>query len=308
MSYIEKIGVSNALNSILVNEGIRPAMLVQPNDYNEATGSDPTTKDIVQTIQATFPEFIIHEDYDIYQGVIMTKNNDYKKLQHISLEKMGEILGYPCYKDFELVDRNQIHSTFHLYVKEKNQTETIIYANVCNDNSKMSFFQDIANNSKKVFQSKNYKKLLGDFEIEDVFVVHEESTPTRSLIDKLIDNTTLDDHEINEILNIFYNFGFSESLENYFQNNFQYYNPIHKGILLSLLVNEKNDILSPFCPIQRFPREQEQHDNIVNSWEKDIIDLLERTKIPTSLSNGSGSKKRRKKSIKGKTKKVKPYA
>ena len=36
MNIIKDIEIDNILNAILVNENIRPAMLVQPADYNEA--------------------------------------------------------------------------------------------------------------------------------------------------------------------------------------------------------------------------------------------------------------------------------
>jgi len=43
MSINEKkdLNIDIILNCILVNEGVRPAMLVQPADYNEATHNDP---------------------------------------------------------------------------------------------------------------------------------------------------------------------------------------------------------------------------------------------------------------------------
>ena len=45
------------LNCILVNENVRPAMLVQPADYKEATHNDPKTKSIIEGIEKYFPEY-----------------------------------------------------------------------------------------------------------------------------------------------------------------------------------------------------------------------------------------------------------
>jgi hypothetical protein len=64
-SLIEKIGIENVLNSILVNENIRPAMLIQPADYGEATGNDPETKSIVNEIKTYFPDLKPSENYEI---------------------------------------------------------------------------------------------------------------------------------------------------------------------------------------------------------------------------------------------------
>ncbi len=90
-------------------------------------------------------------------------------------------------------------------------------------------------------------------------------------------------------------------LQLYFLEKFQYNNPIHKGILLSLLVNEVNDILSPFTPLQNYPEQKENVYKIIEAWEKELIDVLERTKQNQPLQqNGNGNRKTRK--MKPKTK------
>ena len=61
-SFIEKIGIDNVLNVILVNENVRPAMLVQPADYDERTHNDPKTKSIIETIT---PFYISNADFYI---------------------------------------------------------------------------------------------------------------------------------------------------------------------------------------------------------------------------------------------------
>ena len=37
---LKKIGIENIINAILVHENVRPAFLLQPADFNEATGKD----------------------------------------------------------------------------------------------------------------------------------------------------------------------------------------------------------------------------------------------------------------------------
>lgn len=39
MNIIKDIGIHNIFNAILVNENVRPAMLVQAANYNEAKGN-----------------------------------------------------------------------------------------------------------------------------------------------------------------------------------------------------------------------------------------------------------------------------
>lgn len=46
--------MENIVNAILVNEDVRPAMLIQPNDYGEAKGIDPKTLKSINEIKNFF--------------------------------------------------------------------------------------------------------------------------------------------------------------------------------------------------------------------------------------------------------------
>ena len=46
----------------------------------------PKTKSIIEKIKEKFPNLLFSEDYEIYQGVIISKNN-YNGKKDISLEK-----------------------------------------------------------------------------------------------------------------------------------------------------------------------------------------------------------------------------
>lgn len=291
MSLIEQIGIENVLNSILVNENVRPAMLVQPANYNEATGKDPKTNSIVEAIKKHFPTLLFSEDYKTYQGVIISKTN--YNGQEISLERMGKILGYPCYKDFDNINPADISYSINVHAKQKDSNTTAeLFSNVCKDETNIENFKSFANKAKIAFDKKEYNEILNGIEIDNVDIEIDKIIPTQSIINKLIDNRKLD-----KIQGILFNFGFSIELQLYFLEKFQYNNPIHKGILLGLLVREKNDILTPFTPLQDHPEQSKQVDKIIESWEKDLIDVLERTKQSQSLhENGNRGK------IKSKTK------
>jgi hypothetical protein len=277
MSLIEKIGIGNVLNSILVNENVRPAMLVQPADYNEATGQDPKTKSIKKEIIRRFPELLLSEDYNAYQGVIISKTN--YNGQEISLEKMGEILGYPCSKDFDTIDDEKISYSISIYAKHKNNQNTILFPNICKDKTNISKFESYVDKAKKAFHKDDYKDILNGYEVEDVYVKIDKIVPTQEIINKLLRNETLEQNEIDKIQNILFNLGFSMEIQFYFLDHFQYKNPIHIGILLSLLLNEKNNILLPFTPLQDFPTEQKELEGITKTWEKDLLILLRITEI-----------------------------
>ncbi len=296
MTLIDKIGIGNVLNSILVNENIRPAMLVQPADYDEATGKDPTTKSIVKEIKTRFPLLQLSEDYETYQGVIISKNN--YNGQDISLERMGEILGYPCYQDFDNINNENISYAIDIIVQEKNNNIQL-FSNICSNDKNIEKFKDIANKANIAFHKEEYNDILNGTEINNVYVEIYKIVPTQVIIDNLIENVTLDQDEINKIHNILLNFGFSDKLNNFFINNFQYANPIHKGILLDLLIKEKNDILSPFYPLQQYPQQQKEVDIITKELENHLIYILEKTKLPLN-QNGNGKKTKRRRKYKSK--------
>jgi hypothetical protein len=304
MSLIKQIGIGNVLNSILVNENVRPSMLVQPADYNEATGKDPRTKSIIEAIKTQFPELQFSEDYKTNQGVIISKKN-YNGRKDISLERMGEILGYPCYQDFNNIDPETVSYSINIYVKQKNSKITQLFANICKDDTNIEKFKSFANKAKIALDKEDYKDILDGFEIDTVDVEIKKIVPTQLIIRHLIENKTLEQDEIDKIQNILFNFGFSMELQFYFLDNFQYANPIHKGILLDLLVKEKNDTLSPFYPLHNYTAQQNEIDEITKAWEKDTLYILEKTKLPVNQI-GKGNKKTKRKQqtiIKEKTRK-----
>ena len=302
MSLIEQIGIEIVLNSILVNEDVRPAMLVQPANYNEATRKDPKTNSIIEAITVHFPNLSFSEDYNIYQGVIISKTN--YNGQEISLERMGEILGYPCYKDFNTIDPTHISYSINVYVKQKNSNETIeLFSNICKDETNIEDFKTFAYNAKIALNKKEYQDMLNGIEIDKVDIEIEKIIPTQAIINKLINNIQLQQDELDKIQNILFNFGFSMELQLYFLEKFQYTNPIHKGILLGLLVNEVNDTLSPFTPLHNYPEQKKNVYKIIETWEKDIIDILERTEQTNPLQqNGNGNRKKMKSKTKRRNK------
>ena len=56
---MSEIGLEEYINCVLVNTDVRPAFLIQPADYREATSNDPKTRAIVSAIRRTFPDLIV---------------------------------------------------------------------------------------------------------------------------------------------------------------------------------------------------------------------------------------------------------
>ena len=98
------------INCILVDNDIRPSMLIQPQDYGEATGSDINTKLILTEIKQIFPQLIHSENYKVYQGILISKKSYDDR--DIDLQNMGRILGYPCYADLIILIIPKLHIIF----------------------------------------------------------------------------------------------------------------------------------------------------------------------------------------------------
>ena len=272
LNYIKDLEINILLNAILVNENVRPAMLVQPIDYNEKKGTDKKTLTIVNGIKKIFPDLYLTDNYEIYQGTIISKKKIPLEKGFISLEDMGNILGYPCYKDFEDANRDDILYEIALIASYNNNSEIQLFVNVCKDKKTLKNFDLIAKKAFEVLTSRKYNNLLKGININRVYVNVENIIPTQFVINKLITNKKVTQEEKDKISEILYNCGFSDDLSYY---DFQYNNKIHKGILLDILIRERFDTL---CPLQKYSSQESEVDRITNKFEKGLIDVLNKTR------------------------------
>jgi hypothetical protein len=303
---MNSIEPENLLNLILVRENVRHAFLLQPIDYNETTGNDPKMSSILFEIKKQFPDLIHSDNYETYQGTIISKIS-YNGQTNIDLNKMGEILGYPCYEGFvEITPDDETYTiSVIVYIQiqnikndnsllemqnelENNQYLPLLpllpielFVNKCKDTSKIQLFNDFIEKAKHVFEKEKYKQMFSQecgFIIDKIKLNVEKNITIQCLINKLVANDTLDKNEKNEILNILYNLSFSNEFQDYFEDNFQYYNSIHIGILLGLLLYFKNDPLLAFVPLQKYPTQNKMVIQITKEWETDLMTLLNNTK------------------------------
>lgn len=276
---INIIGLENFLNLLLVRKKIRPAMLIQPSGYNERSGKDPKMTQILNTIKNEFPELNQSDDYEMYQGTIIS----YQKFngKHISMQKMGEILGYPCFSDYDPKKKENNNFVININVcytqKNTNTTHKIsLLTNVCKDILKIREYEIIAENAEK--EIKQFQHLLTDHEILKVEVHVEEIISVNSIINKLIINDTLNKKEQDEVVNILYNCGFDIDIQSEFVHHFQYKNLTHKGMLLQLLIQFENNPLEPFFPLYNYPEQDTLVNEITQKWGANFISTLEKTK------------------------------
>ena len=264
------------LNIILVKENIRPAFLFQPPSlflFQEIE------KEKTKTL---FPDLFYCDDYKNYQGTIISKQN-YNGRSDITNEEMGKILGYPCYKGFDKINKNKPYYTIDI-IASKHKEQFCLLTNVCLNKKKISMFENIAREAMVAFKKEKYDFL--ELNIEKVEVIVKKEIPTKFIIYKLTNNfsTLCSDEKINEeeklkIINILYNLGFSIALQIYFMDKFQYNNPIHIGILLAILLRDINDNLSPFFPLQNYPEQDMKVREINEKYETELIKCLIQSEV-----------------------------
>ena len=282
MPLIDDVGIEIALDAVLVDENVRPAMLVQPANSGERTHNDPITKNILKHIRRHFPHFIFSDDYEKYQGVIISKTKSYNDVR-ISINQMGSILGYPCYREFGHAGLDDVVTySMYIVVRQKNGIEAELITNVCNDLSRKKEYEELARKAGTALKKKKYVKLLGDsvgdFELDRVYVKVDKIIPTQSLITNLIDGKPLDKDEMEKLINIFYNFSLDDDFETSFLDLYQQDNPVHRGVLLTMLAHERYDMLSPFFPLQQYPGIDTQVEEKTAQWGHEIIRILFHTR------------------------------
>jgi hypothetical protein len=279
MSSINEIGLENLLNIILVIENIRPAFLIQPIDYGETSHNDTKTRYLLQCIKYNFPYLIHSFEYENYQGILISKSN-YNGIYDIDNTTMGKILGYPCYLEFNNLDRNNQTYSISVMVKLEDGQEINLFSNVCKDLTNLNIFQTIAQKSKEVLiNNTEYIKLLGNNKVIDVNIEYKAIVSHQSIINKLLSNGKIEPDDIWLISNIFYNNDYDDNIISKIMNTLQYNNPIHRGILLNILINDKNDILSPFYPLYKYPNEKKHVKIISKNLSNDLLSILESSYI-----------------------------
>jgi hypothetical protein len=269
------IGIDNLLNLILVIENVRPAYLFQPIDYKESSADGEKSKHILNQIKEVFPEL---KHYDTYQGVLISKKElNIDKNTIISSDEMGRILGYPCWDGFSKIDSTK-ETTYGVRIiviqtiKPFIYKETELISNICKDFSQFSnAYNNFIDRCEFVFARTPYNYL----NIKNV-VIHVEKYPSLdSILNKLASNIPLDNNDKDKISNIFYN----ACLNNLSSFHFEPDNPTHRGILLGILLNEKNSLLTPFMPFKPDSLKYAEICEISKNLEKDIIDMLHKSKI-----------------------------
>jgi hypothetical protein len=246
------------INVILANENIRPAVYIEDGS-------------IVEPIKKLFPNLIYSKFFD---GVIVSKRK-YANSKKMSANNFGKMLGYPCYSDFENLNRDIPYFTIELKVNYDNNKSIQLFGNVCKNEKNLKLFKLIAKKAEKVFQKEEYKEMIKPNIINYVYVNKEIEIPTQYLIDSLTNNKKLSKNEKLIISNKLHNIGTSK-IANY---NFQYNNQIHRGILIELLLRMKYHIISnEYLSLKFSSNEREEYGKTNLEYEKTLLNILDKTR------------------------------
>ena len=275
---IEIIGLAELANCILVMNGLREAMMILPNDYNECLSRDVRTNAILKGILLYYPE-LKHSDFGI-NGVVISKKT-YSNKEVFGDDSVGKVLGYPpsCTGDYKfiLANRDNIEiSTIevNMYFKKKYLRIPIpiqIFSYVCKDSATLPLMKEFAKKAHDVLTNDLFIGYIIDRVGADVIV----NTPPKMILDKLLSTDPLTEDFLDEVKNILYNIGFSDALQEY---NFQYHNTGHIGIVATIITYYINNPLAPFQPLQQFTVEKDVH-KIFCKWEVDLIKILNSMRI-----------------------------
>lgn len=304
---INKLGPKEYINCFLVTKKVREGFLFQTVDYNEYDINSPISKVKLNLIKDYFPSLIQTPNK---QGVLLSiKKFSLKEIEDDTI--LGKILGFPCTSLTKIITK--LNENPYL----KSRTIDIIVNIVLQDNEKniikrsvniISFrcldynkykksIEDLVSKIKKVFsEDSNMKEIIEDVKL-NVKTEYSEYNLTKLLSNY---NKKLSEQEILELNNYLYNIGFDIDFQLSIQDNIDYNNPIHRGILIGLLTYSKYPTIEPFIPLQNYGEKKDKEvDEITKKWGDFIIESINLT----SKKNGVKKKSRKSKSRKSKTKK-----
>jgi len=272
---MQVIGPGSILNCLLVKEGVRSGYLFQSYEQFQ-TPTKQTKKSLRfrgKTIKKLFPELKLTEEYQGNQGIIVSKKEIKGK---VDIERMGEILGYPCARGFSTLNRDKITYAIRIYANTSNGKHEI-FTNVCQSKKLLPVFKNIAKRAKEVF--KKYATFLSKFDliVHDVNVEVERNISDNYVIKKLLKNIELNADDKAQASNSIWNH-IGEKTQTYFDSHFQFHNPKHIGILIDILLNIKVDVMSPFYPLQPHP-EFDAVSKLLIQRDEEMVQILKRSEI-----------------------------
>lgn len=269
----EFVDLENFMNCYLVNEGVRPAYLYTHHNLDKEQSRIVLTK-LMTTCHKYFPELKM---YLITSYGLFISKTEIDKSKFNNCNDVGVILGYPQ----DTVKLTEINRDVKNYV----YNIKVIINNTPTSNVEVNIFSMVSQNSimDKLIPIKNdIEKCLKNTScpisqyLENVICEEEICYPPLYLVDKLVKNEPFTDNEYADMINYIWNI-YNPHLSEY---KFQLNNPIHRGILISLLVSYKYDVLEPLYGIDYGKSDLTKNIEVIrNQYSSEIIKQLDNSRI-----------------------------
>ena len=263
---IQDIGLKEYIQCVIVLNKLREAYLFQTVEFGEFDDQCAVSREKLSAMKYYFPT-LTYTKCDI--GTLISLEQ--YPIDYIH-ENIWKLLNFPC--DLK---------------KEKQYQQYICDIKVsCHDKSNFHLINFICYENDHIVQGLTFSQKLNEILTHDFILVKFIKTITfhsethfceMYYVNLLSSGNPLNEFDKLAICNFLYNIlCYTEELEFCMKNYFQYNNPIHRGILISLLVYSNNPPISPFYPLQNSKHHKEIEKQCY-CWTQNIITSIQRTEI-----------------------------
>ncbi len=195
-------------------------------------------------------------------------------------DDVGRILGYPAWKGFSNLNRNEMSYAFNITITFKNVLvgEPIILITNVSANDITDEMEIIRKKIEYVLKTKPAETLF-TYISEYIDTITVEKTliyPVKYLINKLVNDEILIEEEITEIKNYIWNTE-NEELAEY---NFDWHNKIHIGVVITLLLRNEYNELEPFYyHFRENDSNSKESIKINKQYADELIKILDNSRI-----------------------------
>jgi hypothetical protein len=245
--------LDDQINIVLVAKDIRKVCLLEVEKIEE-----------LMSFLAKYPELkVSHTKFGILVSKQQLTDSDVP-----DDESLGRLLGFPCADQFdESVRRMHTHIRYSLslYAQFKDGRVEQFFANVCLDPSEaIHEMEKLAEQSEVALKEDSFFAPI----LERVFMNVRTHTPAMLLINMLVVNDNISEDALANISNLLANLGFPTLRSHHFKIS----NPVHRGILITLLTNFMNNPVEVFYPLQK--RAIKAVQDKMKGWENQLFEVL----------------------------------
>jgi hypothetical protein len=226
------------LNSLLVLKGVRKAYLIQ-NHYPDTHFVEKR----INKIKLAYKDSLLVTQKGNY-FFVSTRKFDMNEID--TNAKIAALLRYNCDVPFDELDRTKDTVEYNFVVKLNNSALNSInlLTYVCQTDSKVKQANSLLQHITAVFKKE-------ELNITTTLNVVHRSPPDQLILKLLNPSHNFTKQEVEDIENVVYNV-IGPSGTDELVNAINFTNLTHRGIILSIITEHKNDILSPFYPLQNY--------------------------------------------------------